>query len=100
MTPDEFSKICVEYSNAPDDQSWGERHPIFQLAKENDDLKRRCDSNSLLSLHGWGLRRHVKGEIVVTHRDGSGVVIRENSDRISESLFFRMMDDFLTAKPN
>jgi len=48
---------------------------------------------------GWGLRRHVKGEIVVSYEDGSGVVIREDADRIAESLFYRMMDQILTPNP-
>lgn len=47
---------------------------------------------------GWGLRRHVPGEIVVTHRDGSGVLIRENAHSIAESLFYRMMDQILLGR--
>lgn len=57
-------------------------------------------SNELLCSFGWGLRRHTKGEIVVTHKDGSGVLIREgttdNEVGVKESLFYRMMDNFLT----
>jgi hypothetical protein len=44
---------------------------------------------------GWGLRRHVDGEIVVTHEDGSGVVICEDGERVVETLFYQMMDDIL-----
>ena len=55
--------------------------------------------NALLSLHGWGLRRHVSGEIVVTHKDGSGVLIKEGDALddlpIAETMFYRMMNDFL-----
>ena len=41
MTPDEFKEICAEYDKAPDDADWGEDHPIFQLANENDILKKK-----------------------------------------------------------
>lgn len=54
--------------------------------------------NDLLSLHGWGLRRHVHGVIVVTHKDGSEVLIREDAESIAETLFYRMMNNFLTAR--
>ncbi|MCP4074433.1 MAG: hypothetical protein GY742_22330 [Hyphomicrobiales bacterium] len=47
---------------------------------------------------GWGLRRHVPGEIVVTHKDGSGVVIRDDAERVAETLFYRMMDQILLGK--
>jgi len=47
---------------------------------------------------GWGLRRHVPGEIVVTHVDGSGVLIRENAESIAETLFYRMMDQILLGR--
>jgi len=47
--------------------------------------------------NGWGLRLHVDGEIVVTHKDGSGVVLRSYGDDtpISETLLYRMMKDML-----
>lgn len=47
---------------------------------------------------GWGLRRHVAGEIVVTHKDGSGVLIKEDAESIAETLFYRMMDQVLLGK--
>ena len=47
---------------------------------------------------GWGLRRHIPGEIVVTHRDGSGILIRENADSIAEIIFYRMMDQILLGR--
>ena len=72
------------------------------LPGDDYDEQRRgraaSELNGLLSLHGWGLRRHVAGEIVVTHKDGSGVLIREDAESIAETLFYRMMDNFLTAR--
>lgn len=47
---------------------------------------------------GWGLVRHAPGKIIVTHRDGSGIVLQENSELVSESLFYRMMDQILLCK--
>jgi len=50
--------------------------------------------------NNWGLRRHVADEIIVTNKDGSGVLLRNNDDTsIAESLFYRMMDEILTGKP-
>ena len=53
----------------------------------------------ILSRNGWVLVRHTAGEIIVSHKDGSGCLIREgavdNDISINESLFFRMMNDFL-----
>lgn len=47
---------------------------------------------------GWGLVRHEPGKIVLTHKDGSGVLIREDADSIAETLFYRMMDQILLGK--
>lgn len=41
MTPEEFNNICKEFDAAPDSHSWGEGHPVFCLAEENDSLKKR-----------------------------------------------------------
>jgi len=44
----------------------------------------------------WGLRRHIENEIVVTHKDGSGIVLRNGDDvSVTESLFYRMMNQIL-----
>jgi len=47
---------------------------------------------------GWGLVRHEMGKIVVTHKDGSGVLIRGDAESIAETLFYRMMDQILLGK--
>ena len=59
-----------------------------------------CPEQKLELPEGWGLRRHVKGVIVVTHKDGSGVMLKDDPDNyedssIAESLFYRMMDEIL-----
>ena len=41
MTPEEFKKICKEFDASPEDASWDEGHPIFQLAQDNDKLCER-----------------------------------------------------------
>lgn len=58
------------------------------------------DISRLISQHGWGLRRASGSKIIVTHADGSGVVLNEDDENnsIAETLLYRMMDDFLTAK--
>ena len=63
-----------------------------QLDQSQSDLEQ---ANKDRLPKNWGLRRHVKGEIVVSHKDGSGVLIREDADKISESLFYRMMSQIL-----
>lgn len=56
-----------------------------------DEVSSACD----LLLKGWGLRRHVANKIVVTHEDGSCVLLEKDGDRIAERLFYRMMDQVL-----
>lgn len=63
ITPNDFNKICEEFDAAPDDYAWDEGHPIFNLAQENDELKKRLpiltaevntsrrDYNVMFSMH-------------------------------------------------
>ena len=50
-----------------------------------------------MSLYGWGLRRATSNKIIVTNADGSGAVLNKNDkdNSIAETMFYRMMDDFL-----
>ncbi len=54
---------------------------------------------NVLTRNGWGLVRHVKGEIIVSHKSGSACLIKEGSEDneigVTESLFYQMMNDFL-----
>ena len=78
----------------PDVEHYGE-------FKRSADAQRRSAAPCYLPgsmPDGWGLRRHVPGEIVVTHKDGSGVLIRDDSESIAESLFYRMMDQILLGR--
>jgi len=56
-------------------------------------------SNGLLSRNGWGIRRHVDGEIIVSNKNGSFTMLQKgtnkNSVGVTESLFYDMMNDFL-----
>ena len=44
MTPEQFSEICKQYDEAPEEFGWDQEHPIFCLAQENDSLQQRVRS--------------------------------------------------------
>jgi len=59
MTPEEFKTICAEYDRAPDSAEWGKNHPIFRLAKESDELKKKYNELIMAVERKWdGETRH------------------------------------------
>ena len=70
---------------------------IVGLLKEIEKRDKMIEAAEIWSKN-WGLRQHTKGEIVVSNKDGSGVLLRDNDDTsIAESLFYRMMDEILAG---
>ena len=69
--------------------------PHREIIKEGNQVQ---TYNKGSTPYGWVVARHINGRIVVTHKDGSGVVLMENSNLIAESLFYRMMDQILCGK--
>jgi hemerythrin-like domain-containing protein len=59
MTPEEFATICKDYCDSPEDHAWGEDHPIFKLANENDILKKNYNELIMTVERKWdGETRH------------------------------------------
>jgi len=73
---------------------------LMELEKELQKYKDKLKSAETWSSN-WGLRRHFKGTIVITNKDGSFILIKEGGEDddtpIAETLFYRMMDEVLTG---
>lgn len=64
---------------------------LCELCKDDQEYIEQVDTMPI----GWSAKRHPVDKIIVSHEDGSGIVLQENADSIAETLFYRMIDQIL-----